>query len=154
MLKRKNVTAAAGDALDSVSPYVDRLAHDEKLRQRLGAAVTAGAAARQRAKRQAGFLGLATMMATDPVLRAQVSEVIAQLQKARGRMEKTRSHKLRNVMLLLAGTGAVIAAVPSLRSTVMSKVRGGGDDWSSNGDGGSAAPKTPAYDPTDSASAA
>jgi signal transduction protein with GAF and PtsI domain len=152
MLKRKHVAAAAGDALDSVSPYVDQLAHDEKLRERLVAAITAGAAARQRVKRKASFVGLATMLATDPVLRAQVTEVITQLQKVRGRVEKPRSHKLRNLMLVVAGAGAVIAAVPSLRSTVMSKVRGDGDDWSKDGDHGPAAPKTPAYDPTDSAS--
>jgi len=41
MFERKNVATAASDVLDGVSPYVDRLAHDEKLRQRLAAAITA-----------------------------------------------------------------------------------------------------------------
>lgn len=30
MFGRKNATAAASDAIDTVSPYVDQLAHDEK----------------------------------------------------------------------------------------------------------------------------
>jgi hypothetical protein len=126
MFGRKNVATAAGDAVDGVSPYVDQLAHDEKLRQRLAAAITAGAAARARAKKQTGLVGLATRLATDPVLRAQLAEVSSQLQKANGRLKKHRSHKLRNTVLLLAGAGAVIAAIPSLREAVLSKV--GGDD--------------------------
>lgn len=124
MFRRKDVTATASDAIDTVSPYVDRLAHDEKLRKRLVAALTAGAAASKRAQKQTGLVGLATRLATDPVLRAQLSEATAQLQKANSRLKKHKSHKLRNTMLLLAGAGAVIAAVPSLRETIMNKVSG------------------------------
>jgi hypothetical protein len=132
MFGRKNVATAAGDAVDGVSPYVDQLAHDEKLRQRLAAAITAGAAARARAKKQTGLVGLATRLATDPVLRAQLAEVSSQLQKANGRLKKHRSHKLRNTVLLLAGAGAVVAAIPSLREAVLSKV--GGDEPSGGSD--------------------
>jgi len=122
MFGRKNVATAASDALDGVTPYVDQLAHDEKFRQRLAAAIAAGAAARTRAKRQTGLVGLATRLATDPVLRAQLGEVSSQLQKANGRLKKHKSHKLRNTALLLAGAGAVVAAIPSLRETVLSKL--------------------------------
>jgi hypothetical protein len=139
MFGRKNVATAASDALDGVSPYVDQLAHDEKLRRRLAAAITAGAAARTRAKKQTGLVGLATRLAGDPVLRAQLGEVSSQLQKASSRLKKHKSHKLRNTVLFLAGVGALVAAVPSLREAVLSKV--GGEEPS----GGSDAP--PAYDP-------
>ena len=127
MFGRKNVATVAGDALASVSPYVDRLAHDEKLRERLVSAIAAGAAARGRARQQMGLRGLALRLGSDPVLRAQVAEAILQLQKARGRMEKARSHKLRNFLLFLTGGGLVIAAVPSLRSAVVNKVRAAGN---------------------------
>jgi hypothetical protein len=126
MFGRKNVATAASDALDGVSPYVDQLAHDEKLRRRLTAALSAGAAAHSRARKQTGLLGLATRLATDPVLRAQLAEATTQLQKANSRLKKHKSHKLRNTMLLLAGVGAVVAAVPSLRETVLNAL--GGDD--------------------------
>ncbi|HEX4680666.1 MAG TPA: hypothetical protein VH210_15810 [Gaiellaceae bacterium] len=128
MFGRKNVVTAASDALDGVSPYVDQLAHDEKLRQRLGAAIAAGAAARKRARRQTGLRGLAMRLATDPVLRAQVAEATVQLQKANSRLKKHRSHKLRNTVLFLTGVGAVVAAVPSARETVLSKLGLDSDD--------------------------
>jgi hypothetical protein len=124
MFGRKNVATAASDALDGVSPYVDQLAHDEKLRRRLAAAIASGAAARTRAKKQAGLRGLATRLATDPVLRAQLGEATAQLQKANSRLKKNKSHKLRNTVLLIAGAGAVVAALPSLREKVKSKLGG------------------------------
>jgi hypothetical protein len=130
MFERKNVATAASDVLDGVSPYVDRLAHDEKLRQRLAAAITAGAAARDRAKKQTGLVGLATRLATDPELRAQLSEVSSQLQKANSRVKPHKSHKLRNTVLLLAGVGAVVAALPSVREAVLSKLGGDSTDGS------------------------
>ena len=139
MFGRTNVATAASDALDGVSPYVDRFAHDEKLRRRLAAAIAAGAAARTRAKKQTGLVGLATRLATDPVLRAQLGEVSSQLQKANSRLKKHKSHKLRNTALLLVGAGAVVAAIPSLREAVMSKL-GGSDSF-----GGS--DTTHAYEP-------
>ena len=142
MFGRKNATAVASDAIDGASPYIDQLVHDEKLRERLGAALAAGAAARKRARRQVGLLGLATRLGTDPVLREQVAEAISQLQKARGRIEKNRSHKLRNILLLLTGAGAVVAAVPSLREAVLDKVLGGPDDPSDFGPSDSAPTQT------------
>ena len=124
MFGRKDVATAASDAVDNVSPYVDRLAHDEKFRRRLAAAITAGAAAQKRAKRQAGLLGLGVRLGTDPVLRAQLSETVLQLQKANSRLKKHRSHKLRNVLFLVAAGGIGAAAVPGVRDAVMSKVNG------------------------------
>lgn len=147
MFGRKNVATVAGDALDGASPYIDQLAHDEKLRARLVAAITAGAAARKRAKRQVGLLGVATRLGSDPVLRAQVAEVVSQLQKAKGRIEKNRSHKTRNIVLLLTGAGLVVAAVPGLREAVVNKVMGTSDGLS---DGASASSST-AADPDVSA---
>jgi len=102
---------------------VDRLTHDEKLRARLIAALTAGVAARKRAQRRTGLVGLARTLGSDPVLRAQVAEALDQLQKARGRLRKSRSHKGRNFLLFLTGTGMVVAAVPGLRNAVVEKAR-------------------------------
>lgn len=129
----RGATRVASDALDSVSPYVDQLANDEKLRQRLVASFSAGVAARQRAKRQFGLLGVATRLGSDPVLRAQVVEAVSQLQKARGRVQKkNNSHTARNLLLFLTGAGMVVAAVPKLRNGVVEKVRGLSDDgWGS-----------------------
>src|SRR3954462_43815 len=73
------VTEAVTDAADAVVGYVDPLAQDEKLRQRLAAAVLAGAAARRQIRRQTGLTGLARRLAADSVLRAPLIQGGAQL---------------------------------------------------------------------------
>jgi hypothetical protein len=150
--RNKGVSGFASDALETVSPYTDRLAHDEKLRERLIAALTAGMAARQRAQRQAGLIGLARRLATDPILRAQLAEAAHQLQKAQGRVRKGRSHKLRNTVLFVSSVGMVVAAVPSLRAFVLDKVRGT-DDWTS-GSQTTQSPSAPSETPTAASGAA
>jgi uncharacterized membrane protein len=120
---RNGAANAVGDAADTLSPYADQLAHDEKLRQRLVAAFTAGAAAKRRARRQAGLVGLASRIATDDVLRAQVAEAAHQLRKARARVERKRSHKLRNFLLFVTGAGLVVAATPGVRGVIAERLR-------------------------------
>jgi uncharacterized membrane protein len=116
--RKKGVGGAAAEALDGLSPYADQLAHDETFRRRLLAALGAALAAQERARRQVGIVGLAGRLGSDPVLRAQVAEAVLQLQKARGRMKPRRSHKTRNVLLVLTGAGAVAAATPRARKAV------------------------------------
>jgi uncharacterized membrane protein len=134
--RNKGTIGVASDALASVSPYVDQLANDEKLRQRLVAAISAGAAARQRARRQTGMLGSARKLGSDPVFRAQLAEAVSQLRKARARTQKHDSHTTRNVLFLLAGTGMVVAGVPKLRNSVVAKLRGVSSGWGSGLPGG------------------
>jgi uncharacterized membrane protein len=136
--RKRSAADVTADARDKVSAY-GRLAHDEKLRRQLAAAVASGRAAQQRAKTQFGPLGIATRLGSDPVFRAQVAEAIVQIQNAKGRIERNQSHKARNAVLFLGGVGMVIAAVPGLRHALLGKVRGGSDDWSPEGPmGGSA----------------
>jgi uncharacterized membrane protein len=123
------VTDAVADATNAVMGYVDPLARDEKLRQRLAAAVLAGAAAKQRMRRQTGPTGRVRRLATDPVLRAQPIELGRQLQAAQKRAQKARSHKRRNAVLFLAGVGMIVAAVPAARKKLMSLVGASRDDW-------------------------
>jgi len=143
MFGRNGARGAVADAADSVTPYAEQLVEDEKLRQRVLAAVGAGLAARQRAKREAGFTGAVTRLASDPVLRVQVAEMAFQLRKARKRVDRRQSHKVRNFTLFLVGVGAVAAAFPSVRRRV-SQTLGGGDSSSTAGwtDMSTAAPTT------------
>jgi hypothetical protein len=113
----KTATGIISGAADRVSPYFDRLAHDEKLRRRLAAAIGGQVAAHRRAKRQrTGFLGTASRIASNPALRAPALEAVSQFQRIRGRTQKTNDHRARNSMLALAGAGIVVAAVPQLRN--------------------------------------
>jgi uncharacterized membrane protein len=121
MLGRNGAGSTVAGAASELSGYGADLVEDQKLRQRLLAAITAGAVARRRAKRHAGVSGLARRLAEDAVLRAQLMEMFAQLQKARRRVERRRSHKLRNSVFVLAGFGAASAAVsmPSVRGRIL-----------------------------------
>jgi uncharacterized membrane protein len=126
-----SVKDAVRDVKDSVAEYVDPLA-DEKIRRRLASAIAAGAAAQRRARRQAGLVGMAQRLASDPVLRGQLIEMSRQLQKAQKRAKRTRSHKLRNTVLLVTGAGIVVAAAPTVRRRAMALVRGR-DSWAPGG---------------------
>jgi uncharacterized membrane protein len=122
---REAITGAAGTAVE----YGGQFVGDEKMRKRTMAAIAAAVAARERTKRQMGLVGLGTRLATDPVLRAQLAEVAAQLQGLRTRAERKQSHKLRNFLLLAAGFGAVTAAVksPGVRDRVLGFLHQGKD---------------------------
>jgi uncharacterized membrane protein len=119
--KRSGVVADAAE-------YGSQLIEDEKVRNRMLAALAAAIAARERAMQQTGWVGLGRRLAADPVLRAQLAEAAGQLKKAQRRADRKRSHKLRNTMLVLAGFGAVTAAlnVESVREWVHSLLRRGG----------------------------
>ncbi len=117
MFGRSKSNGGVVDAAETAAEYGGHLVQDEKARQRALAAVAAAIAATRRTKRQRGKTGLAYRLATDPVLRMQVIEMYMQLEKARRRVEKRRSHRLRNLLVVGAGFAAVTAAlkVPKIR---------------------------------------
>jgi uncharacterized membrane protein len=123
MFGRKNGVVA--DVTDTAAGYGEQLIEDEKVRNRTIAAIAAALAARERAKRQTGLVGLGRRLANDSVLRAQLAEAAAQLQKAQRRAQRKQSHKLRNTTLVLAGFGAATAAlaVPAVRTRLQALVR-------------------------------
>jgi uncharacterized membrane protein len=129
---------AVKDAVAAADPLI----RDKKLRGRVAAAVAAGVAARERARRQTGLSGLARRLAADPVLRAQLVEMVNQLQGARKRAEKSRSHRLRNTVLFVSGVGMVVAAVPGARHTVISKIRNRRGHWAPGMSSDSSTPTT------------
>ena len=122
------VKDAVADAADAVVEYVDPLAKDEKLRERLTAALVAGAAARNRMRKQTGMRGLARRLATDRVLRARLAEMTSAVQAAQKRAQKAHSHRRRNTILFVTGVALTIAAIPALRERATSIVRDR-DQW-------------------------
>lgn len=136
MFGQSRTTGIISSAADRVSPHFDWLGHDEKLRRRLAAAIGGQVASRRRAKkRQTGFLGTAARIASSPALRAPALEAVSQIQKARGRMQKTNDHRKRNSVLVLAGAGIVIAAIPQVRNGLAQAWRRDSDDLGSDLDG-------------------
>jgi hypothetical protein len=112
--RKKGPAQAAKEALSTITPYADRLANDDKLRRRLAGAIGATLAAQERARRQAGIAGIATRLGTDPVLRAQLADALSHLSKAKGRIERKRSHTVRNLLVLAVGVGAAAVAARKL----------------------------------------
>jgi uncharacterized membrane protein len=102
------------------------LAQDKKFRKQLGEAVGHGAAARRRAIPRSGAVAVAARIAADEELRNELRNAAANLRNAWSRVEKKRSHKVRNTFLLLGATA--LAAVPDVRRFVtdrISALRGG-----------------------------
>jgi uncharacterized membrane protein len=87
------------------------LARDEKFRRRLLSAIGHAEAARQRAASNVGLLAAGRRLATDSELRRELRDAIEDLRQASARIQKKRSHRLRNVLLLSAAAGGALAAV-------------------------------------------
>jgi uncharacterized membrane protein len=90
--------------------FASSLAKDKKFRKELLSAVSHGTVAQRRAARKVGFYAAMLRLKNDPKLRSEVNKMISSLDKAWGRVEKKRSHKLRNFLLLLGVGGAAAAA--------------------------------------------
>ena len=121
MLATNGARLAVADAAEGLKRYGGEIVADEKLRERLLTALVAGIGAQQRATRQTGVTGTVRRLAGDPVLRAQLTVMLLQLRKARQRVERRRSHRLRNAVVVLAGVGAasVVVAVPAVRDRIL-----------------------------------
>jgi uncharacterized membrane protein len=128
----RSKTAALKDNAASVTDFASSLAKDKKFRKELLSAISHGTIAQRRAARKVGFFAAATRLGTDPKLKRELNKMIGSLDKAWSRVEKKRSHKLRNLLLLVGIGGAAAAAVtkPEVRNKVMGAVP------SSNGLGG------------------
>jgi len=115
---RRSRTAALKDNAASASDFASSLAKDKKFRKELLSAMRHGTIAQRRAARKVGFLALATRMSRDPKLKREVKKMVASLERAWGRVEKKRSHKLRNTLLVLGAAGGAVAAAIPLRKKV------------------------------------
>ena len=87
------------------------LARDEKFRRRLLSAIGHAEAARQRAARNVGLVAAGRRLAADSELRRELRDAIEDLRQASARIQKKRSHRVRNVLLLSAAAGGALAAV-------------------------------------------
>lgn len=89
------------------------LARDRRFRKHLVAALGHGELARRRAARQVTAAAMLARLAADEDLRRELATATKNLQQAWARVERQRSHRLRNTMLVLGGAAAVAALVQS-----------------------------------------
>jgi uncharacterized membrane protein len=119
MFKRSR-TAALRDNASSATDFASSLAKDKKFRKELLSAISHGTIAQRRAARKVGFFALATRLSRDPKLKRELKKMVDSLDKAWSRVEKKRSHKLRNLLLLvgIGGAAAAAASKPEVRNKV------------------------------------
>ena len=91
------------------------LASDRKFRKQLLSAVGHGAVARRRAQRRIGLTAVASRLAADDQLRRELREMAENLRKAWERVEQKRSHRFRNVLLILVGGATAVGLFRSRR---------------------------------------
>jgi uncharacterized membrane protein len=117
---RRNKASELRDGIASTADLAAALAQDKQFRKQVVTALAHAAAARERAASRVGVRAAAGRLATDEALREELSEMVDNLRAAWGRLERKRSHRLRNTMLFLVGTGAVaVLALPQTRRRVV-----------------------------------
>jgi uncharacterized membrane protein len=109
-------TKALKDNVANAADLASALARDEKFRKQLLSGIRHGEVARRRARRRIGFFAAAQRLSADQKLRRELRKMVNSLDKAWTRVEKKRSHRVRNVLIVVgAGGAAVAAAMPQWR---------------------------------------
>jgi hypothetical protein len=114
-LRRQSQLDKAKASLREVVSYADSVVRDEALRADLLAAVGHGAEMSYRVRKDIDAVGIKKRLANDRKLRKEMRAAIDDLEGAGGRMRRTRGHRRRNAMLIVASAGAVAAIVPAAR---------------------------------------
>jgi uncharacterized membrane protein len=87
------------------------LARDKKFRKELANALGHGMRARRRAASRFGMTAVAMRLATDDELRRELQTMAQNLQQAWQRVERKRSHRGRNMTMIVLGAGGSVAGI-------------------------------------------
>lgn len=99
-----------------VAKYVQEVAQDERLRSDVGAALAHGSKAGDRLKKDiAAGGGIYSRLASDRKLRKNFRAMLDDLDAASNRVRRKKSHRIRNLVLMLAGVVAAALAFPKIR---------------------------------------
>jgi uncharacterized membrane protein len=123
MVLKSTKTQALKDNASSAAELATSLAKDKKFRKQVLSAVGHGTIAKRRASKRIGFVAAVARLGADPKIKSELRKMTRSLENAWGRVEKKRSHKLRNT-LLVAGIGGAAAAVASQRKRITGLVGG------------------------------
>lgn len=126
-LRRKTKSERVAEALKDAAAYTDRIARDKHLRRDLRAAVDHGAIATMLVRRDVRNSRGASRLAADARLRKSLRALVEDLESATDRItRKKKSHRVRNVLLVVGGTGAAVAAAAKGRHLIQSRQSAGG----------------------------
>ena len=114
-LMRDSQMDKARETLRGVISYADELIRDERLRADIQSAAAHGAKASDRVKTDMESDGITARLASDKKLRKHIRALLDSLDSASERVRRKKSHRVRNVLLIVAGASAVLAFIPNLR---------------------------------------
>jgi uncharacterized membrane protein len=109
-MSRRSKRTATRENAAAVADLAAQLAADRTFRKRLLKAIAHGMRAERRVWRQVGLVALVNRLAADRQLRAELAQMLGELQGAWRRVERTRSHRLRNTLVVVGGAGGLAAA--------------------------------------------
>ena len=121
-LTRQSRMEKVKDALAEVVTYTDELVRDERLRSHVRSAVDHGAAATGRLRHDIGAGNVTSRLAADKKLRKNLRALLDDIDRAGDRLRRKRTHRVRNALLIVAGTGAAVAVVPNARRWVADRM--------------------------------
>jgi uncharacterized membrane protein len=133
---KRTRTQALKESAAGATELAAALAKDKKFRKELLSGISHGVVVRRRAARRIGIVAAATRIVADPKLKHELRKMTKNLERAWGRVERKRSHKLRNTLVVLGLGGAAAAAASQRRR--LSGVVGG----SNSSVGGGTTPRT------------
>jgi uncharacterized membrane protein len=112
---RRTKTDVLKQNATSAAEFATALAKDRKFRKELASAISHGTIARRRAAKKIGLLATVGRLTGDPKLKRELNKVVNSLDRAWSRVERKRSHKLRNTLIVVAVTGGAAAASVPVR---------------------------------------
>ena len=112
---RRTRSQALKESAASATDFATALAKDRKFRKELLSAISHGTIARRRAARRIGLVAAVTRLGADPKLKREIRKMTRNLENAWGRIEKKRSHNLRNSLLVAVGVGGAAAVAMKTR---------------------------------------
>jgi hypothetical protein len=132
------------DAADTVKPYVERALRDEELRESVRNAYNSARSIYDELIAKRNVTNVATRVATDKDIQAELRATIEELRRAAGRVQgKKDAHAGRNTALLLTGITLGILfnplTGPKTRKWVADRIFGGDGDFTYQGENGSTA---------------
>jgi uncharacterized membrane protein len=112
----RSKAAELREGVASTAELTTAVAGDKEFRKQVVGAIMHAAAARDRAASRVGVRAAAGRLVTDEALRQELGEMIDNLRAAWARLERKKSHRARNTLLVLAGGGVAAAVVlPQIR---------------------------------------
>ena len=112
---RRTRSQALKESAASATDFASALAKDRKFRKELLSAISHGTIARRRAARRIGIVAAVTRLGADPKLKRELRKMTRNLENAWGRIERKRSHTLRNSVLVAVGVGGAAAVAMKTR---------------------------------------